>query len=93
MSFFQGQYLRILTPRTFDGVNLKMVDNQPVYKESHLPVTARKHMVELNSKLPPHLRHIIEDVGFTDVEAAQNPSTPKPTKPSPKPSPKPSTIK
>lgn len=87
MSFFQGQYLRILTPRTFDGVNLKMVDNQPVYKESHLPVTARKHMVELNSKLPPHLRHIIEDVGFTDVKADPLPP------PKPKPSPKPSTVK
>jgi hypothetical protein len=37
------------------------------YKETHLPVTAKKHIVNLNRKLPAHLRHEIKEVNITPV--------------------------
>lgn len=60
--FFDGPYLRVLTPETSDGVNLMMVKDKKVYRESHLPLTARKHLERKNLKLPEHLRHKIEEV-------------------------------
>lgn len=64
MSNFQGEYLRILTPRTKDGVNLKYDSNlQPTYKESHAPITALKHFEKENAIRPDQVKHIIEHVG------------------------------
>lgn len=68
MSYFQGNYLRVLTPQTIDGINLAYdKNNQPIFKETHLPVTARKHLDKKNLKLPIQLRKQIE---LVDVESA-----------------------
>jgi hypothetical protein len=42
--FFDGPYLRVLTPETIDGINVKMMNDRVVFKESHLPLTAKKHL-------------------------------------------------
>lgn len=77
MSYFPGDYLRILTPQTTDGVNLKYgVDQKPVYKEMHLPLSARKQMEKKNEKRPLHLRHIIEHV--TTALPVKPKASPKP---------------
>lgn len=72
MSHFQGSYLRVRTPKTIDGLIPKMgYDNRPLYKESHLPLSARKHLERKNKKLPKHLQHIIEVVDPLPVQQAQ----------------------
>lgn len=64
MSNFQGEYLRIRTPVTIDGKNIKYdLEGKVIYKETHLPLTARKSMEMENLKLPTHLRHKIELAG------------------------------
>lgn len=72
MSLYDGPYLRLLEPRTTNGVNLKykLIDGKEVqqFKESHAPLSARKHFDAINAKLPRHLRTIIEVVG--DVQKA-----------------------
>lgn len=63
MSYFRnGHYLQVLTPQTIDGNVPLMVNGKQQYKESHLPLTARKRMEARNAKRPPHLRHIINEV-------------------------------
>lgn len=67
MSFFKGNYLRVLTPQTIDGINLAYdKQNRPILKETHLPVTALKHLERKNEKLPIQLRKKIE---LVDVES------------------------
>lgn len=62
MSNFQGDYLRILTPQTVNGIVPEMKNGQQVYKESHAELGARKEFEKENLKLPDHLKHILEDV-------------------------------
>jgi hypothetical protein len=77
MSNFKGQYLRILTPQTTDGINLKYdQDNEVVLKETHLPMTARKSIEKRNAIRPKHLQHIIEEVGEPAPKAKVRPSAP-----------------
>lgn len=57
-----GSYLRVLTPRTSNGVNPIIVDGQVQYKETSLPMAAKRHLEEQNRKLPDHLKKIIEVV-------------------------------
>lgn len=59
---FKGDYLRVLTPITSDGVQLAVVDGQVQYREDHLPLTARKTLERKNAKLPESLRKKIEVV-------------------------------
>jgi len=71
MSNFQGSFLRVLEPRTTNGVNLKFdKDNKVMYKETHMPLSALKGLKALNAKLPKHLRLIIEQAG-DPVDAPQ----------------------
>lgn len=66
MSGFTGSYLRILTPKTIDGINLMYeADGSIAYKESHLANTrvARELLERQNLKRPQQLKHIIEIVG------------------------------
>lgn len=58
---YQGPYLRVITPRTADG-NRPLIgdDGKQETKESHLPLTAKKHLEEVNKNLPKHLQHKIE---------------------------------
>lgn len=61
--YTQGEYLRVLVPRTTDGTNpLIDSDNRVAYKEVHLPLTSRKHIQDINKSLPQHLRKKIEVV-------------------------------
>lgn len=60
---FKGNYLRVLTPRTTDGVTPEMgEDGRLVYKESFLPHSALKDLNEQNLKLPEILKKRIEVV-------------------------------
>lgn len=63
MSYFRnGHYLQVLTPQTIDGNVPLMVNGKQQYKESHLPLTARKRLEARNAKRPAHLKHIINEV-------------------------------
>jgi len=75
MSLFQGDYLRVLTPETIDGVTIKMVNDRMSFKESHMPLSALKDLQRENDRLPTHLKHRIERV-TTNFGPA---STPQPT--------------
>jgi len=63
---FKGNYLRVSTPRTTDGVTPQMQDGRLVYKEDFLPLTARPDLEKQNEKLPEILRKIIEVVKNDD---------------------------
>lgn len=55
--------LRILTPVTTDGKTLAYdKDKQPIYTESFAENTAKKDLENLNTHLPEHLRHKLEEV-------------------------------
>jgi hypothetical protein len=61
MSYFKGDYLRVLSPVTTNGVMPKIgPDGRIQYKEDHLPVSARKILERKNMKLPEQLRKKIE---------------------------------
>lgn len=50
-----------MSPVTTDGTTPRIgPDGRIVYKEDHLPVTARKILEKKNLKLPEHLRKKIE---------------------------------
>lgn len=61
MSLFKGNYLRVLTPCTTNGTS-PMLDKkgQLVYKETLLPVSAKRDLEEQNKILPEILRKKIE---------------------------------
>lgn len=63
MHFQQGPYLRIKSPITTDGANILIVGDRVQYKETHLPMSAKKYMEAQNAKLPGNLKKIIEVVG------------------------------
>lgn len=88
MSNFPGEFLRILKPVTKDGVNLKYDDDmQPIYKESHAPVSSKKYFEAENVRLPSQLRMVIEHAGVQEAGKVEV------KKPTPKPSPKPKVQK
>lgn len=76
---FKGDYLRVLTPKTSDGVS-PLVDGEGriQYREDHLPLSAKKMLDKKNEKLTPVLRKKIEVVSNT---------VSRPVKTSPKPAP------
>ena len=59
---FKGDYLRVLTPVTSDGVSLVTVNDRIKYREDHLPLSAQKMLEKKNEKLPTSLRKKIEVV-------------------------------
>jgi hypothetical protein len=63
---FKGNYLRVLTPRTTDGVTPQMENGRLVYKEDFLPLSARPHLETQNAKLPEILKKKIEVVTNDD---------------------------
>lgn len=68
---FNGDYLRVLTPITTDGVIPLMKNGEQVYKEMHLPYGAKSRLEAKNLYRQPHLRHIIEVVKNGGVKVAQ----------------------
>lgn len=57
---FNEDYLRVLTPVTVNGIVPFMVNGVPQYKESMLPITAKRYLEQKNAKRPEHLKHIID---------------------------------
>jgi hypothetical protein len=77
MSLFKGEYLRVMSPVTVDGMVPKIgTDGRQVYKEDHLPVSAKKGLERRNLKYPPHLRKTIEIVPAYQPEPVQQPERP-----------------
>jgi hypothetical protein len=85
---FKGDYLRVLSPKTTNGINLKLDEDDRVeYKETFLPLTAKKALEEQNKKLPDHLKKKIEPV-YSGIETEQPEGQqyqPMRKKPGPKP--------
>lgn len=72
---FEGPYLRVLTPRTTDGVSLVIgEDGKVVYKETHLPLSAKAGLEEINKTTLPHLQKIIQVVKNEPVAAPLKPA-------------------
>lgn len=74
MSNFQGDYLRILTPETIDGMNLAYHTNgQPKYSEQHAPLASKRFFEQENKTRPTQLKHILEEVhtGFGITNSPQ----------------------
>lgn len=68
--YFQGTYLRVSTPETVNGLVPKIgPDGQVVYKETFLPLSAKKSLEAKNQRLIKkghgHLKMIIEQVSDT----------------------------
>lgn len=62
-SLFKGDYLRVLSPCTSDGANPVIGDDdQRVWKEAHLPLSARRELELQNKYLPDILKKKIEVV-------------------------------
>lgn len=87
--YFKDSYLRVVTPVTEDGNRPRIVNGQQVFKETALPLSAKKMLMEQNRNLPVHLRKIIEEVHNSDVQpVVTNQSVknqPERKKPGPKP--------
>jgi hypothetical protein len=87
---FKGDCLRVVSPVTEDGNRPKIDPDSglPVYKETFLPVTARKQLDIQNRRLPAHLRKKIELVSPSPDEALPIANKANPVerkKPGPKP--------
>jgi hypothetical protein len=84
--YFTGPYLRVLTPKTTNGILPLIINGEQQYREDFLPLTARKQLEAKNRRLQKsgnnHLLVDIEEVGSQPVfkEAA-----PAPAKRGPKP--------
>lgn len=88
--YFKNSYLRVVTPVTEDGNRPRIVGGQQVYKETALPLSAKRHLIEQNKSLPVHLRKTIEEVHNNDVQPVVTNATaikvaPERRKPGPKP--------
>lgn len=63
MQFFTEGYLRVTSPVTIDGSRPRYDERgQMMYKETELPLSAKKHLVRQNNILPEHLKKKIEVV-------------------------------
>lgn len=49
--YFKGNYLRVLTPRTTNGVVPKLINGEQQWKETFLPITAKKQIEKKNNRL------------------------------------------
>lgn len=74
--YFTSSYLRVVTPVTEDGNRPRIINGQQVFKETALPLSAKKHLTEQNRNLPVHLRKIIEEVHNNDVQPVVTNTTP-----------------
>lgn len=58
-----AKVLQVTTPETIDGINLAYDENQqPLTKQTILPLSARKEMERNSAVLPQHLRPTFEEV-------------------------------
>jgi hypothetical protein len=73
----QGDYLRVLTPITSDGISPVVENDRIKYREDHLPLTAKKMLEAKNEKLPTGLRKKIEVVSATAKPVIKQSPKPK----------------
>ena len=66
--YFTNSYLRVVTPVTEDGNRPRIINGQQVFKETALPLSAKKYLIAQNQGLPVHLRKLIEEVHNDDVQ-------------------------
>lgn len=68
---FQGNHLRVLSPRTVDGVTPLLADGVLQYKEEFLPLSAKPFLEIQNRDLPEILRKkiIIIDSSGKETQA------------------------
>lgn len=59
---FKGDYLRVRTPLTSDGVSPIVENDRIKYREDFLPLSAKRMLEKKNEKLPSALRKKIEVV-------------------------------
>jgi hypothetical protein len=92
--YFTSSYLRVVTPVTADGNRPLIVNGSQVFKETALPLSAKKHLIEQNKSLPVHLRKTIEEVHNNDAQSVVTNATPviKETAGRKKPGPKPKSF-
>jgi len=65
---FNGDCLRVLSPKTEDGNRPRIgYDGRIEYREDFLPLTARRALERQNSRLPSHLKKIIEPVYTKEI--------------------------
>ena len=86
--YFTSSYLRVVSPVTEDGNRPKIINGQQVFKETALPLSAKKMLIEQNRNLPVHLRKTIEEVHNNDVQPVvtnQSATATERKKPGPKP--------
>lgn len=61
-SFLQQQHIVVSTVLTTDGISPVVIDDVIQYKETHLPLTAKKMLDKKNEKLPDSLKMKIKIV-------------------------------
>jgi hypothetical protein len=65
-----GKMLKVVTPQTTDGINLRYDDDkQVVTKTTYLPITAHGELTRNENILPEHLRSKITQISKEDYEA------------------------
>lgn len=83
--YFEGPHLRVLKPRTKNGLSPKIGhDGRIEYKEVLLPLSAKADQEQRNLKLPDALKMKIDVVGAQEPITRPEPK-PAPAKPGPKP--------
>lgn len=73
MQFQSGPYLRVKSPITTDGINIKLSGDRVQYKITELPLTAKRELEKQNAKLPDNLKKIIEVVGMEEKRGPGRP--------------------
>lgn len=73
MDFLNHNHIKVTKRLTTDGINLKVDEEGMVQtKVTHLPLSAKAHLLKRNQDLPKNLKMIIEDVKVTGNHAAAN---------------------
>jgi len=77
---FEGKHLRVLSPRTIDGVTPLLVNDTLQYKEEFLPLSAKPFLERQNKDLPEILRKKIEVIDGSQDSAAAKAKEKQPVK-------------
>lgn len=87
MEQFNGApYLRVLTIVTTNGTTPKINNGEVQYKESFLPVSAKKQMEKKAARLKKTgFEHLIPIIEYVEGERPEKQRGPRPRKDSPKP--------
>lgn len=78
--YFTGPYLRVTTPKTTNGIIPQIINGEPQYNETFLPLTARKQLEAKNRRLLKNgFRHLVAELevvgGSTNTPTAQKRKT------------------